>query len=212
MAVTTSAGVRRWSPMGSGGATVMVWFWPPARRMCAVIESVILVTVTSVSSSRAMRLRSPCRGGGVVPDAGQVGGQLLYPGLLGAGELPGVFLAGSVVGFLGLAEGAEGGVPVGFEGVGDEPVGGVDGQVAAAGQVGVVAGAFHVGGAQRVRFGGPVLELGGHLQGGFDGERGEGVDEQLPDGLVQVLAGDRSAGRTSVLDAVALAHVGGDFP
>jgi hypothetical protein len=149
-----------------------------------------------------------CRGGGVVPDAGQVGGQLLYPGLLGAGELPGVFLAGSVAGFLGLAEGAEGGVPVGFEGVGDEPVGGVDGQVAAAGQVSVILGAFRVGGAQRVRFGGPVLKLGGHLQGGFDGERGEGVDEQLPDGLVQVLAGDRSAGRASVLDAVALAHGG----
>ena len=88
-----------------------------------------------------------CRGGGVVPDAGQVGGQLLYPGLLGAGELPGVFLAGSVVGFLGLAEGAEGGVPVGFEGVGDEPVGRVDGEVAAAGQVGVVAGALDVRGA-----------------------------------------------------------------
>ena len=30
------------------------------------------------------------RGGGVVPDAGQVGDELADPGLLGAGELPGV--------------------------------------------------------------------------------------------------------------------------
>jgi hypothetical protein len=38
------------------------------------------------------------------------------------------------------------GVPVGFAGVGDEPVNGVDGQVAAAGQVGMVAGALNDGG------------------------------------------------------------------
>ena len=93
------------------------------------------------------------RGGGVVPDRGQVGDQLADPGLLGVGELPGVVLAGLLAGVLGLAEGAQGGVPVGFEGVGDEPVGGVDGEVAAAGQVGVVAGALDVGGAQRVGFG-----------------------------------------------------------
>src|SRR6266566_1489093 len=72
-------------------------------------------------------------GGGVVPDGGQVGGRLADRGLLGVGELPGVFLAGLVVGVLCLGEGAQGGVPAGFEGVGDEPVGGVDGEVAAAG-------------------------------------------------------------------------------
>jgi hypothetical protein len=92
-------------------------------------------------------LAFPHRGGGVVPDGGQVGGQLADPGLLGAGELAGTFLAGLVIGFLGLAEGAERGVPAGFEGAGDEPAGGVDGQIAAAGQVGVVAGALDVGGA-----------------------------------------------------------------
>ncbi len=69
-----------------------------------------------------------------------------------------MLLAGLVVGGLGVAQGAQRGVPVGFEGVGDEPVGGVDGQVAAAGQVGVVAGALDVGGAQRVGLGGAVLE------------------------------------------------------
>jgi hypothetical protein len=78
------------------------------------------------------------RGGGVVPDAGQVGDELGDPGFLGLGELPVVLLAGLVVGGLGVVERAEGGVPVGFEGAGDEAVGGVDGEVAAAGQVGVV--------------------------------------------------------------------------
>ena len=71
-----------------------------------------------------------------------------------------VLLAGRVVGGLRVGQGAQGGVPVGFEGVGDEPVGGVDGEVAAAGQVGVVAGALDVGGAQRVGFGCAVLEFG----------------------------------------------------
>jgi hypothetical protein len=39
-------------------------------------------------------LSFPGRGGGVVPDAGQVGGQLADPGLLGVGELPWVLFAG----------------------------------------------------------------------------------------------------------------------
>ena len=151
------------------------------------------------------------RGGGVVPDRGQVGDELLDPGFLGVGELPGVVLAGVVVGVLGLGEGTEGGVPVGFEGAGDEPVGGVDGEVAAAGQVGVVAGALDVGGAQGVGLSGAVLQLGSDGEGGFDGERGEGADEQPPDLLVQSGAGDGLADPAGVLDAVALAHVGGDL-
>ena len=160
-----------------------------------------------------MRLRSRMRGGGVVPDGGQVGDELGDPVLLGVGELPGVLLAGLVVGGLGVAQGAQRGVPVGFEGVGDEPVGGVDGEVAAAGQVGVVAGALDVGGAQRVGLGGAVLEFGGDLEGGLDGQRGEGGDEQLADVLVEGVAGDGGADRAGVLDAVALAEVGGQvFP
>ena len=120
------------------------------------------------------------RGGGVVPDAGQVGDQLGDPVLLGRGESSGVLLAGLVVGGLRVVERAEGGVPVGFEGAGDEPVGGVDGQVAAAGQVGVVAGALDVGGAQRVGVGGALPEFGGDLEGGLGGQRGERVDQQWP--------------------------------
>ena len=81
-------------------------------------------------------------------------------------------------------------------------------EVAAAGQVGVVAGALDVGGAQRVGLGGAVLELGGHGERGLDGQRGEGVHEQLPDGLVQAGAGNGGADGPGVLDAVALAQVG----
>jgi hypothetical protein len=69
-------------------------------------------------------------------------------------------LAGGVVGVLGVGQGAQGGVPVGFEGAGDQPVGRVDGEVAAAGQVGVVAGALDVGGTQRVGLGRAVFQLG----------------------------------------------------
>ena len=83
-------------------------------------------------------LAFPGRGGGVVPERGQVADQLVDPVLLGVGDLPDLGLAGFVMEFLGLAEGAQRGVPVSFEGVGNQPVGGVDGQVAAAGQVGVV--------------------------------------------------------------------------
>ena len=98
---------------------------------------------------------------------------------------PGALFAGFVVGGLGVVEGAQGGVPVGFEGFGDEPVGGVDGEVAAAGQVGVVAGALDAGGAQGVGFGGAVLEFGGDGQGGFGGQRGELTDQELADLLVE---------------------------
>src|SRR5271166_4339194 len=45
-------------------------------------------------------LAFPGWGGGVVPDAGQVGDQLPDPGLLFLGELPGLLLAGFVVGGL----------------------------------------------------------------------------------------------------------------
>ena len=72
--------------------------------------------------------------------------------------------------------------------MGDEPVGGVDGEVAAAGQVGVVAGAFDVGGAQRVGFGGAVLQFGGDGQGRFGGQRAELADQELADLLVEGVA------------------------
>ena len=75
----------------------------------------------------------------------------------------------------------------------------------------MVAGALDVRGAQRVGLGGAVFQLGGDGEGGFDGQRGEGGDEQLPDLLVKAGAGDGLADPAAVRDAVALAHVGGDF-
>src|SRR5208282_1017368 len=101
------------------------------------------------------------RGGGVVPDAGQVGDQLGDPVFLSRRERAGVLLAGFVVGGLSVAQGAQGGVPVGV--------------------------------------GGPLPELGGDLQGSFDGQRGEGGEEQLADVLVQGAAGDDGAERAGVL-------------
>src|SRR4029077_16157628 len=78
---------------------------------------------------------------------------------------------------------------------------------------GVVAGALDVGGAQRVGLGRAVLELGGDLEGGLGGQRGEGIDEQLADMLVEGVPGDRGADGAGVGDAVALAEVGGQvFP
>jgi hypothetical protein len=87
------------------------------------------------------------------------------------------------------------------------------GEVAAAGQVGVVAGALDVGGAQRVGLGGSLPEFGGNLEGRLDGQRRERVDQQLADALVEGVAGDGGADRAGVVDAVALAEVGGQvFP
>ena len=156
-----------------------------------------------------MRLRSRAGVAGSFQMPGRSVMSRRIPGLLFLGELAGVLFAGFVVGGLGVAQGAQGGVPVGFEGFGDEPVGGVDGEVAAAGQVGVVAGALDVGGAQGVGFGGAVLEFGGDGQGGFGGQRGELADQELADLLVESVPGDDGARRVPVGDAVALAHVGG---
>ena len=58
MAVMTSGGVLRASGPVLGIGRVRVQVWPPCSRACAVMVPVVLVTVTSVSSSRAMRLRS----------------------------------------------------------------------------------------------------------------------------------------------------------
>jgi hypothetical protein len=73
--------------------------------------------------------------------------------------------------------------------------------VAASGQVGVVAGALDGGGAEPVGLGGAVLQFGGDGEGGLDGQRGEGVDEQSSDRGVDAGAGDGLAvgGGVSIL-------------
>ena len=53
----------------------------------------------------------------------------------------------------------------------------------------MVVGALDVRGAQGVRLGCAVLQLGSNGEGSFDGQRGEGIDEQLPDLLVQAAPG-----------------------
>ena len=88
---------------------------------------------------------------------------------------------------MGGLQRAQGVVPVGFEGVGDEPVVGVDGEVAAAGEVGVVAGAFDVGAAQLVGFVGAGFELGLDGEGDLERERGDGVEQQLADRVVDAV-------------------------
>ena len=77
----------------------------------------------------------------------------------------------------------------------------------------MVAGALDVGGAQRVGLGGSLLEFGGDLEGGLDGQRGEGADQQPAGVLVEGAAGDRGADAAGVAGAVTLAEVGGQvFP
>ena len=48
----------RSSQTGLSVGRVRVWFWPPGSRRWQVMVSAVLVTVTSVRSRRAMRLRS----------------------------------------------------------------------------------------------------------------------------------------------------------
>ena len=97
--------------------------------------------------------------------------------------------AGALVVLARGVQGAQCVVPVGFEAVGDEPVVRVDGQVAAAGQVGAVAGAFDVPAAQCIGFGGAGVQFGLHGQGDLERERGEGVEQQAGDGFVDDGAG-----------------------
>src|SRR5205814_6504957 len=71
-------------------------------------------------------LAFPHRGGRVVPEGGEVGGQGADAGALLLAEDGGGGLGGGVVVLRG-GQLAQPGVPGGFEGGGDEPVAGVDG-------------------------------------------------------------------------------------
>ena len=126
-----------------------------------------------------MRLRSRCGVCGLDQRAGKsvASERILVFELVGEGGC-----CGGAGAFVVLARGLQGAqrvVPVGFEAVGDEPVVRVDGQVAAAGQVGAVAGAFDVPAAQCVGFGGAGVEFGLHGQGDLERVRGEGVEQQV---------------------------------
>lgn len=73
---------------------------------------------------------------------------------------------------MGCLEGAEGVVPVGLERVGDEPVVGVDGEVAAAGELGALAGALDVALSEPVGLVGARFELGLDAERDLERERG----------------------------------------
>ena len=104
---------------------------------------------------------------------------------------------GALVVVLGCLQRAQRVVPVGLEGVGDEPVVGVDGEVAAAGELGVVAGPLDVGAAQLVGFLGAGFELGLDAERDLEGERGDGVEQELADRVVDAVAGDDVAARAA---------------
>jgi hypothetical protein len=122
-----------------------------------------------------------------------------------AGERDGRGRGGLVVLVLGVPHRAQCLVPVGFQAVGDQPVAGVDGQVAAAGEVGAVPGAFDVVTAQQVGVFGPGLQFGLHTERDLERERGEGVEQQSPDRGVHAGAGDEQAAARCTVDA--FAHV-----
>ena len=84
---------------------------------------------------------------------------------------------------------------------------GVDRQVAATGQVSLVAGAFHGSGADPVGLVGAGDELFGDGERGRKGQRGEGVDQQGADGGVDARARDALADGRAVADPFGLADI-----
>ena len=129
--------------------------------------------------------------------------------LLGAQRAVAV-LMGSVVLVLHVMEVAELVVPIGFEGVGDKPVVGVDGEVAATGEFGVVAGAFDVFEAQLVGLVCALVELGGDGQRDLEREWGERLEQQRAEGFIELAAGDDLAGVLErAFDRIVLAGVFG---
>ena len=182
----------------------------PAAEADVEVDLVGLVEGDVVDDEPDHPFAFPLRGGGVGPQPGEVGGQRTDLGLLLVAE-HGVGLPGPVVGVLGVAQGPKRVVPVGFEAVGDEPIVGIDRQVAPPGGLGTVTGAFDVGGAQPVGFGGASGEFGLDAQGDLERERGEGVQHERGDGGIDTGAGHALAARGAVLDRCGHALVVGMF-
>ena len=150
-----------------------------------------------------MRLRSRCGCRWVGPEGGEVGGELRMRVVCSWVSAAWAAAAGAVVLVLGCLEGAEGVVPVGLERVSDEPVFGVDGEVAAAGELGAVAGALDVVLAELVGIVGACFELGLNGERDLECERGDGVEQQLADRGVDAVAGDDEAASALALDRFA---------
>ena len=145
--------------------------------------------------------------GRVTPQPRKISGQgqdlLSLAGLQGAPVgVPSAFVV-----VLGVAQRTQFLVPFGFERLGHQAVVGVDGEVAALGELGFVAGPVHLLVSQVVGLLGPGDKLVVHGQGHFEGERRHRLDEQVPDGTVDVLAEQTLARRLGFLDASLLAEV-----
>ena len=100
-------------------------------------------------------------------------------------------------------------VPVGLERVGDEPVVRVDGEVSAARELGVLAGTLDVGASELVGLVGAGFELGLDGECDLERERGDGLEQQLRDRLIDAVAGDREAAAAASLDRFADALIVG---
>ena len=107
-------------------------------------------------------------------------------------------------------QGAQRVVPVGLQCVGDETVLGVDREVAAAGELGALVGALDVAFAQLVGLIGACFQLALDYERDLERERGDGVKQQLADGVIDALARDDQALPDTGLDRLAGALVVGD--
>ena len=150
------------------------------------------------------------RGGWIVPQSGEVGGESADAGFVGVVESDAAG-GGSLVFVVGVVELSQGVVPVGFEAVGHKAVVGVDGQVAAPGEVGAVAGSLDVAATQGVGLFGAAFELGLDFEGDFQGNRGDGIEQELADGRVDGRPRDSVTDGRAGLDGLSHAAIVGDL-
>ena len=147
MAVTTAAGVlRSWAAVGGMGR-VRVVCCPAGRRMCAVMVPAVRVAVTSVSSSRVMRLRSRAGVAGSSQIAGRSVASCRIRVFWASVSCPVSCLRACSYAFWAWLRARRAVFQSASRVPATSRLAGVDGKVAAAGQVGVAAGALDVGGA-----------------------------------------------------------------
>jgi hypothetical protein len=149
--------------------------------------------------------------GGLAHEAGKSVASAPDAGLVGIAKCADVD-GGVVVVVPGGLQGAQRVAPVGLQAARDQPVAGVDGQVAAAIRVGAAAGAFDVVAADGVGFGSAGLDLGLDGEGNLEGQRGEGLEQQLADSDSAGSPGDDLAARPGAVDGLAHALVVGRKP
>ena len=176
MRSTTAGSVRRRSGAGRGRGSVRVRVAPPLKRTWAVIFiAPDQGDVLDEEPDHPFLL--PVRRMGIVPQAGEVGGEaddLLAPLLV---EPCSVGCRLAFVVLLGLGQGPELGVPVGLQGVGHEAVVGIDPAVAALGELGLVACRLEFLATQAIHFFAPGPELVAHREGDLEAQGRHDLDE-----------------------------------